>query len=85
MAERVWRAMTASGNGGQHDRGQSQMVLTADAKAPSWPDSSESISMKPVTGSKKYISEMRPETGNHWRVPENRMISSRPHQKIGME
>ncbi len=59
--------------------------LTADLKAPGWPESSESISMKPVTGGKKYISEMRPETGVHCRMPENRMISSRPHQKIGIE
>ena len=30
-------------------------------------------------------SEIRPETGVHCKMPENRMISSRPHQKIGME
>ncbi len=59
--------------------------LTAELKAPAWPDSSESISMKPVTGGKKNISEMRPETGVHCRMPEKRMISSRPHQKIGIE
>ena len=28
---------------------------------------------------------MRPDTGVQCRMPENRMISNRPHQKIGME
>ena len=41
--------------------------------------------MKPVTVGKKNISEMRPDTGVHCRMPENRMIRSRPHQKIGIE
>ena len=41
--------------------------------------------MKPVLASTKYMSEIRPETGVHCRMPENRMISSRPHQKIGIE
>ena len=41
--------------------------------------------MKPVTGGKKYIRLMRPETGVHCRMPEKKMISSRPHQKIGIE
>ena len=53
--------------------------------APFCPDNRLSISMKPVTGGKKYISEMRPETGVQPRMPENRMMSSSPHQKIGME
>ena len=38
-------------------------ALTADLKAPACPESRLSISMKPVTGLKKYMSEMRPETG----------------------
>ena len=59
--------------------------LSADLKAPACPDSSELISMKPVTDGKKYIREMRPDTGVHCRMPENRMMSSRPHQKIGIE
>ena len=41
--------------------------------------------MKPVTDGKKNMSEMRPETGVQCRVPANRMMSSRPHQKIGIE
>ena len=41
--------------------------------------------MKPVTDGKKYISEMRPETGVHPSVDEKNMMSRRPHQKIGME
>ncbi len=41
--------------------------------------------MKPVTDGKKNISEMRPDTGVHCSMPEKRMISRRPHQKIGME
>ncbi|MNT79979.1 hypothetical protein D3C72_2193790 [compost metagenome] len=57
----------------------------ADRKAPFCPEIRLSISMKPVTEGKKYISEMRPDTGVHCRMPENMMISSRPHQKIGME
>ena len=59
--------------------------LSADLKAPACPESSESISMKPVTGGKKKRSEMRPETGVQCRMPEKRMMSSRPHQKIGIE
>ena len=41
--------------------------------------------MKPVTGGKKNISEMRPDTGVQCSMPENKMISSSPHQKIGIE
>ena len=41
--------------------------------------------MKPVTESMKYRNEMRPETGVQPNVLENSMISSRPHQKIGIE
>ena len=41
--------------------------------------------MKPVGCSKKNSSEMRPDTGVHCRMPENRMMSSSPHQKMGME
>ncbi len=43
------------------------------------------MSMNPVTGSKKYTREMRPDTGVSPRIPEKRMISSSPHQKMGME
>ena len=31
------------------------------------------------------LHEMRPETGVQPRMPENRMMSSSPHQKMGME
>ncbi len=41
--------------------------------------------MKPVIGLKKYMRSMRPDTGVQCSVPENTMISSRPHQKIGIE
>jgi hypothetical protein len=37
--------------------------LTADLNAPACPEIRLSISMKPVTCLKKYISEIRPETG----------------------
>ena len=43
------------------------------------------IYFKPVTGLKKYISEIRPDTGVQCSVFENRTMSSRPHQKIGIE
>ena len=76
--------MTASGMVASTIDGRARW-LSADMKAPFWPDKSESISMKPVTCGKKYISEMRPETGVHCRMPENRMISRSPHQKIGIE
>ena len=43
------------------------------------------MSMKPVTGLKKKDRSMRPDTGIHCSVPANKMMSSRPHQKIGIE
>jgi len=57
----------------------------ADLKAPFWPESRLSISIEPVTGLKKYCTSMRPETGVQCSMPEKKMISSRPHQKIGIE
>ena len=45
------RAITASGMVPSTMVGRIRCA-TADRKAPSWPDSSVSISMKPVTGSK---------------------------------
>ncbi len=52
MAERVCRAITASGMVPSTIVGRIRW-LTADWKAPGCPESSESISMKPVTGGKK--------------------------------
>ena len=43
------------------------------------------MSMKPVTGSKKYSKEIRPDTGVQPRIPEKKMMSRSPHQKIGIE
>ena len=40
---------------------------------------------KAFADGKKNISEMRPDTGVQPSTPENRMMSSSPHQKIGME
>ena len=52
MAERVWRAMTASGMVPSTMVGRMRW-RTAETKAPFWPESRLSISMKPVTGLKK--------------------------------
>jgi hypothetical protein len=43
------------------------------------------MSRKPVTGSMKYCTAMRPETGVQCSVLEKNRIASRPHQKIGIE
>ncbi len=53
MAERGLAGNDRERDGGEHDGRQDQRWLTADWKAPFWPESSESISMKPVTGLKK--------------------------------
>ena len=47
--------------------------------------SSESISMKPVTGAMSYWIAMRPDTGVQPSQTEKHRISSSPHQKIGIE
>ncbi len=52
IAERVWRAITASGMVPSTMAGRMRW-LSAEVKAPFYPDSSESISMKPVTEGKK--------------------------------
>jgi len=49
------------------------------------PASRLSMVRKPVTGSMKYCTAMRPETGVRPSWTENSRISSRPHQKIGIE
>ena len=49
-------------HGAEHDRRQDEMRQRR-AKAPRSPDSSVSISRKPVTGSMKYCTAMRPDTG----------------------
>ena len=41
--------------------------------------------MKPVTGGKNWVSEMRPDTGVQPSLVEKRMMSSSAHQKIGIE
>ncbi len=56
------RAITASGMVPSTTAG-SRRCRAAEAKAPGSSDSSESTSMKPVTGSTQYITEIRPETG----------------------
>ena len=53
--------------------------------APFSPDSSESIVRKPVTGSTKYLTAMRPDTGVQPSCTEKSRMSSSPHQKIGIE
>ena len=58
---------------------------SAERNAPFWPESRVSMVMKPVIGLKKYMRSMRPDTGVQCSVPENTMISSSPHQKIGIE
>jgi hypothetical protein len=58
---------------------------SADQKASMSPARSESISRKPVSGSMKYCTAMRPDTGVHPSCTEKNRISSSPHQKIGIE
>ena len=53
MADRVCRAITASGIVRKNDGRQDQMCSRAERKAPSCPDKRLSISMKPVTGSER--------------------------------
>ena len=78
------RAMTASGTVPSTIAGRMRCD-SADRKAPVSPASRLSISRKPVTGSMKYCTAMRPETGVEPSCTENSRISSRPHQKIGIE
>ncbi|MNL71373.1 hypothetical protein D3C87_1965130 [compost metagenome] len=52
MAERVWRAITASGMVPSVMVGRMRW-RRAETKAPSCPESSESMVMKPVTAGKK--------------------------------
>ena len=84
MAERVWRAITASGIVPSTMVGSTRCE-TAEAKAPFSPDIRLSISMKPVGWGKKNIRLMRPDTGVHCSQPETTMINSSAHQKIGIE
>jgi hypothetical protein len=53
--------------------------------APLSDESSESISMKPVTAGMSNWIAMRPDTGVQPSATEKVRISSRPHQKIGIE
>src|SRR5574343_1126089 len=84
MAERVMRAITASGLVPKTMVGSARW-LSADQKAPLSSESRESMSKKPVVGSMKYCTEMRPDTGVKSSCTENSRISSNPHQKMGME
>ena len=79
MAERVWRAITASGIVASTRDGRIRW-RTAETKAPSSSESSESINRNPVTGSTQNSAEIRPETGVQCRMPENRMIIISPDQ-----
>ena len=84
MAERVMRAMTASGTVPSTIVGRIR-CQTAEPKAPFSSDSSESMRRKPVTGSTKYCTAMRPDTGVQPSCTEKSRMRSRPHQKIGIE
>ncbi len=81
---RVMRAITAIGTVPSTSAGSSRW-RSADVKAPASPDNRLSISMKPVRGSMSYSMAMRPDTGVSPRSTEKTMISTRPHQKIGIE
>ena len=78
------RAMMASGTVPSTIAGKIRW-RSAETKALLSPASHESSRRKPVTGSTKYMAEMRPETGVQPSVTENSRIARMPHQKIGME
>ena len=78
------RAITASGTVPSTIVGRMRCD-SAERNAPQSPAISVSISRKPVTGSTKYCTAMRPETGVSPSCTENSRMSSRPHQKIGIE
>ena len=78
------RAITASGMVPSTIAGSTRWP-SADQKAPLSPARRLSISRKPVTGSMKYLTSMRPDTGVRSSLTENSRISSKPHQKIGIE
>ena len=59
--------------------------LAAETHAPASSDDQQSISMKPVTGSMKKASLIRPDTGVQPRATEKIRIIISPHQGIGME
>ena len=78
------RAITASGMVPSTIAGRIR-CRAAEVKAPASSDNSESISMKPVTGSTQNSTEIRPDTGVQPRFTENARISRIAHQKIGIE
>ena len=85
MAERVCRAITASGIVPSTIVGRIRW-LTADANAPCL--AGQQRVDQHEAGDRREdsrASEMRPETGVQPSMPEKRMMSSSPHQKIGME
>src|SRR5919107_626349 len=84
MDDRVMRAITASGTVPSTTAGRIRWE-SADPKALGSSDSRASISMKLVTGSTQYMTEMRPDTGVQPRLTENSRISSSAHQKIAMD
>ena len=78
------RAITASGTVPSTIMGSTRCDK-AERNAPKSPSSSVSISRKPVTGSLKYCTAIRPDTGVHPSCTEKSRINSNPHQKIGIE
>src|SRR5260363_33050 len=59
--------------------------FTADVKAPVSGDRSVSINSNPVVDGTSYSVAIRPDTGVMPSFTENSMISSKPHQKMGIE
>jgi hypothetical protein len=84
------RAITASGTVPSTMLGSTRCDR-AERKAPSSPDSQASMTMRPVRGAMSNSSAMRPDTGSAKSgamsriATEKNMISSRPHQKMGIE
>ena len=78
------RAITASGIVPSAMAGSTRCE-SALLSAPLSDDISASISMKPVTGATSNWIAMRPDTGVRPSSTENRRMSRRPHQKIGIE
>ena len=78
------RAITASGIVPSAIAGRIRCE-SALRNAPLSPESSESSSMKPVTGGMSYWIASRPDTGVQPRPTEKVRMSSSPHQKIGIE
>ena len=80
------RAITASGMVPSTIVGRIEVRRRAERKAPFWPDSSAVDQHEAGHRLEEVVrASMRPETGVQPSMPEKNRMSSRPHQKIGIE